>query len=313
MKLLKMPTKKRLLIDFCIIIPATLIVLFCCFLFLIAKPWRHWKPAEVTVQIKQTAENPYLDPSGMTQEQRILPPAGYERVPAAENSFLAFMRQQPLYENGSMIYAYSGETLSAGNAAAVYALSVGDEGYQECADTIIRFWSEYLRSQGRTDELAFHLTNGFLCDYKSFSRGKRVLAAGEYAVWFPLSRHSDSEQTFHDWLMTVMRYAGTLSLEKESEPIAAGDAHAGDFLCHGGSPGHAVLIADEAVNAEGKRCFLLAEGFMPAQSAHILAGYAGDSNPWYTEEQLSADPIALSTYTFTGSGILRRHEGFALP
>ena len=112
--------------------------------------------------------------------------------------------------------------------------------------------------------------------------------------------------------MTVMRYAGTLSLEKESVPVSVQEAHAGDFLCHGGSPGHAVLIADEAVNENGERVFLLANGFMPAQSAYILAGYNCDPNPWYTQEQLSADPVCLSTYTFEGTGVLRRHTGVGI-
>ena len=312
MKLLAKPTKKRMIIVLCIVSALLLIVLPGCFLALVAKPWRHWKPARHSVQILNPQESPYLNPDGMTQEQRILPPEGYERVPAEEHSFLQFMREQPVYVNGSLIYTYNGETRSNGNAAAVYALTLGDEGYQQCADTIIRFWSEYLRAEGRSDALAFHLTNGFLCDYQSFSRGKRVLAAGEHAVWVPLAGASDSDQTFHDWLMTVMRYAGTLSLEKESVPIGIQEAHTGDFLCHGGSPGHAVMIADEAVNAEGKRCFLLAEGFMPAQSAHIIAGYNSDPNPWYTEEQLSAETVCLSTYTFSGSGSLRRHQGISL-
>ena len=299
-------TKSRLILDLCIVLVLLPAVLLCCFLFLIAKPWRHWKPAEVSVQIQEPQESPCINPEGMTQETRILPPEGYKRIPAAGNSFLSFMRQQPLYENGSMIYSYDGKALSNANAAAVYSLSVGSEGYQECADSIIRLWSEYLWSQGRKDALRFHLTNGSVCGYRSFSRGKRVLAAGNHSVMIKLAPASDDEQTFHDWLMTVMRYAGTLSLDKESVPVPVQEVHPGEFLCTGGSPGHAVLIADEAVNEDGKRCFLLAEGFMPAQSCHIIAGYNCDPNPWYTEEQLSADPVCVSTYTFSGSTVLRR-------
>lgn len=305
-------TKKRLLIDLLLLLVGLPVVSAVCWLALRVKPYRHWKPAAVTVQVTETDENPYLNPEGMTQETRILPPEGFTRTEAAPHSFLRFMRNQPLYENGSLIYTFDGRTLSNGNAAAVYTLSVGDEGYQECADTVIRFWSEYLWANGQKDRLAFHLTNGKLCDYRKFSRGNRIAAAGDFAVWLPIAGASDDEQTFHDWLMTVMRYAGTLSLEKESEPITVQDARAGDFLCHGGSPGHAVLIVDEAENERGERVFLLANGFMPAQSAHILAGYNCDPNPWYTQEQLSAETVCLSTYTFTGDGILRRHTGAAI-
>ena len=83
----------------------------------------------------------------------------------------------------------------------------------------------------------------------------------------------------------------------------------GDILCHGGAPGHAVLIVDEAVNEAGERCFLLAQGFIPAQSCQILAGYAGAESPWYSASQLTGDEIRLEGYTFRGDGILRRWNG----
>ena len=270
---------------------------------------RHWKPVQVTVQIGQTSDSPYIDPAGDTQETRILPPEGYTRVPAAEGSFLAFMRKQPLYPNGSAIYTYDGRAQSGANAAAVYRMEVGTEGWQECADTVIRFYSDYFRESGQNDRLAFHLTNGFLCDWDTFSRGKRVLAFGNFAMWMPLKLKSDSEQTFRDWQMTVMHYAGTLSLEKESHPIKAEEARAGDIICRGGSPGHVLLLADEAVNADGKRCFLLVQGMIPAESAHMV--YMSDGvNPWMTEEALGMYPLQIAGFTFTENTLRRWGDGF---
>lgn len=268
-----------------------------------------WTPAAVTETYQTRKPNPYIDPEGQTQETRILPPEGFARTEAAEGSFTAFMRQQPVYGDGSMIYVYDGSQRSGAGAAAVYDLSVGAEGYQECADSIIRLWSEYFRGTGQEARLSYHLSNGFLCDWASWKRGKRVLAFGDWAMWLPLSLPDDSEQQFHNYLVTVMRYAGTLSLEAESEPIDVSEAHPGDILCHGGAPGHAVLIADEAVNAAGERCFLLAQGFIPAQSCQILAGYAGAESPWYSASQLTGDEIRLEGYTFHGDGILRRWNG----
>jgi hypothetical protein len=37
-----------------------------------------------------------------------------------------------------------------------------------------------------------------------------------------------------------------------------------------GSPGHAVLVLDLARAADGRRVALLGQGFMPAQSFHVL-------------------------------------------
>ena len=79
---------------------------------------------------------------------------------------------------------------------------------------------------------------------------------------------------------------------------------------NGGTPGHAVVIVDEAVNADGDRCYLLAQGFMPAQSCHILTGAGDAKNPWYTEEQLSGDSVQVSSYPFTGEALRRWKDGF---
>lgn len=300
-------TKKQMIVRVIILV----VLLIAAYVLLCLRAAKHWKPVQVTVQTESRTASVYIDPNGTTQETRILPPEGYERVPAAEGSFLAFMRSRPLYPDGSMIYEYTGEARSGANAIAVYDMEIGTEGWQECADTAIRFWSDYFRESGQTDRLAFHLTNGFLCDWERFSKGRRVLAFGNFSMWLPLKTPSTSEQTFRDWQMTVMHYAGSLSLEDESAPITPSEARAGDILCRGGSPGHVVLFVDEAINEAGERCYLLAQGLIPAQSAHIL--YAGDQkeNPWITQQQLGEYPVRASAYLFD-EGMLRRWgEGFS--
>ncbi len=305
MKLWKL-TKKQVIIRLAVLI----VLLAGVYVFLLLRAARHWKPAAVTEQISAPRSNPYLNPEGMTQETRILPPEGYTRVPAGEDSLLTYLRRMPVYPECSALYVYDGTTRPGSNAAAVYTLSVGSEGYQECADTVIRLWSDYFNATGQRDRLRFHLTNGFLCDYDSFRRGRRVFAVGSFSAWLPLTGADDSPQTYHDWLMTVMHYAGTLSLERETAPISPADAHAGDILCRGGSPGHAVLLCDEAVNAEGQRCYLLVQGMIPAQSAHIL--FAGDDpdNPWITQEALGNYPVRAGAYTFDENMLRRYGDGF---
>ena len=220
------------------------------------------------------------------------------------------MRRQSLYPDGASVCTYRGANLPGADAAAVYQLSVGREGYQECADSIIRLWSEYFFTTGQTERIAFSLTNGYKTDYESWRSGKRVLAFGNVAWGMKLAGYDDSVQQFHNYLMAVMHYAGTRSLEAESKPVSVQDARAGDILVNGGSPGHAVVIVDEAINEAGERCFLLAQGHMPAQSCHILTGAGDAQNPWYTAEQLSGDSIPVSSYPFTGEALRRWKEGF---
>jgi hypothetical protein len=61
----------------------------------------------------------------------------------------------------------------------------------------------------------------------------------------------------------------------------------GDVFIKGGSPGHAVIVVDVAVNpSTGKNIFLLAQSFMPAQDIHVLINPADTVlSPWY-----KADP-----------------------
>lgn len=271
-----------------------------------------WKHREVIVEAdlltgKAAERNPCIDISGMTQETRILPPEGYTRTEAAEDSFASFLRQQPVYPADSPIYVHDGSTASATGLAAVYTMDTGTANLQQCADSIIRLYSEYDWQQGRQDQIAFHTTSGFLLDYASWREGKRALVLGDFVTWVPIARFDDSYEQFLNYLVTVMRYAGTLSLEAESTPVSLADARVGDFFCRGGSPGHVILIVDEAVNEEGDRCVLLGQGVMPAQSFHILC--QDDENPWYRIADITF-PFQTSGYTFATEDALRRwNEG----
>ena len=251
--------------------------------------------------------------AGGTQETAVAPPEGYERIPAAEGSFLQFMREMPVWEQGSSIMTYDGEAISSVNAAAVYTLSLPDVDLQQCADTVIRLWSEYYYQTGQTDRIAFSYSNGYETSWADWQKGWRYLTVPAVGWTFrvKLKGQDDSLQQMHNYLQAVMRYAGTLSLEAESQPVAASEAHAGDIICKGGAPGHVLVIVDEAVNEKGERCFLFAQGLMRSQSAHIVAGCGDADSPWYTEKQLSEMPVRFSSYTYQTPDTLRRwKDGF---
>ena len=249
-------------------------------------------------------------PEGGTQASAIAPPEGFVRVPADENSFLHFMRNMPVWTSGSSIMTYDGRAISSVNAAAVYTLSLPEKDLQQCADTVIRLWSEYFYATKQYDRIAFTYSNGFRTNYTDWSNGWRYVSCINWTVRMKLAGKDDSLQQMRNYLQSVMNYAGTLSLEAESHPITVQEARTGDIICKGGAPGHVVMIVDEAENAAGERCFLLAQGFMPSQSAHIIAGYGDQADPWYTEAELSADPIRLSCYTFGAESIRRWKDGF---
>lgn len=301
-------TKRQIMIR--LILLGILCVIGLVLLYMRACP--KWKPREVTIEanaltLKAAEMNPCININGMTQETRILPPEGYTRTEAAEDSFTAFLRQQPLYPADSPIYVHDGSIASATGLAAVYTMDTGTANLQQCADSIIRLYSEYYWQQDMKERIAFHTTSGFLLDYPSWRDGKRALVLGNFVTWVPLARADDSYEQFLNYLVTVMSYAGTLSLEEESAPVSLADARVGDFFCRGGSPGHVILIVDEAVNADGDRCVLLGQGVIPAQSFHILCH--DDENPWYRIEDITF-PFQTSGYTFATEDALRRwNEG----
>lgn len=252
----------------------------------------------------------YINPEGNTLESRILPPEGYVRSEAKEDSFVTFLRKQELKPNGSPVLLYNG--MEKGNQtaqAAVFAMDVGNSDLQQCADSIIRVYGEYFWSIGAYDKIGFHLTNGFYMDYPNWRNGSRIHVEGNQVRWIKSKSYDDSYESFRQYLKNVMVYAGTLSLEGESTGIEVNEIQVGDMLIRGGSPGHCILVVDIAENEIGEKCYLLAQGYMPAQEFHILNNPSTEKCPWYYAEDFN-ETIRTPEYTFYKENIKRWGEGF---
>ena len=250
-----------------------------------------------------------IHPEGTCLEERFPTPAGYTREAAPEGSFQQYLRRYPLKADKSPVLLYDGsEKGNQGAHEAVFDLPVFDSDLQQCADSIIRIYAEYFWSTGNQDRIAFHLTNGFLMDYPSWREGNRLQVDGNQVSWVKKASYDDSYETFLLYLEYVMMYAGTLSLNEECTPISPDQLKAGDMFIKGGSPGHCVMVADVAVDGNGDACFLLAQGYMPAQEFHILKNPASPGNPWYDTRDLSY-PFYTPEYVFQ-EGCLKRWGGF---
>ena len=67
------------------------------------------------------------------------------------------------------------------------------------------------------------------------------------------------------------------------------------MLIKPGSPGHAMKVMDIAIDASsGKKIALLAQGFMPAQSVHVVKN-DNSLNPWY---DVDAETIFTTGFIF---------------
>ena len=226
---------------------------------------------------------PRVQANGDTLAERVTPPAGYQRVPAAEGSFAAWLRGLPLREPATPVRLFDGR--EKGDQSGVFAvvdIDVGTRDFQQCADSIMRLRAEYLLVAGCADNICFNFSSGHAARWLDWCAGRRPLVSGQKVSWVPRADEDSSYNAFRDYLDTVFLYAGTYSLCKEMKPVAEPAAVLpGDVFIQGDFPGHAVLVADVAENAQGQRILLLIQSFMPAQDIHVLVNPARPGSPWY--------------------------------
>ena len=258
-----------------------------------------------TASIPEKKVFSYILPEGSTLESRFAVPDGYVRSEYPEGSFGSFVRNYPMKPDGSPVLLWTKEP--KGNQrdhAAVFDMMVEDElDVQQCADSVMRIYAEYFRATGQYDRIRFHFVNGFLCDYNSYIQGNRVKVSGDDVVWVESQPAEDSDRVFNEFMKIVCAYASTLSMESESVSADLQDLQIGDIFLKGGSPGHVVMVAD-VCEKDGRKAFLLAQGYMPAQEFHIVKNPLHESDPWYYEEEVQY-PFKTQEYTFP-EGSFRR-------
>ena len=77
---------------------------------------------------------------------------------------------------------------------------------------------------------------------------------------------------------------------------------AGNIMVTPGSPGHALIIVGKAKNANNESVYLLAEGYTPAQSIHIINNAAMEINPWSKLSTINMETVT-ARYTFRPTNI----------
>ncbi len=216
-----------------------------------------------------------------TVAERFPAPAGFTRVATDVGSFGRYLQALPLLPPGSPVRAFHGGAVAAPWAEAVVALDVGSRDLQQCADSAIRLFAEYQRARGATQTLSFHATSGDPLPWSRYRAGERAVASGRRLTWQRVGAvvGDDDDHVWRSWLDAVFTYAGSMSLVMDT--IAVGGAvRPGDLLVVGGSPGHVLVVLDVATTsggtADGHERWLLGQGFMPAQSFHVLGWYAPD-------------------------------------
>jgi len=219
-----------------------------------------------------------------TVRERFSPPKGYRWVEEQPGSFGYFIEHFKLKPYGSPILKYDGNPIATQNLhEAVFDIDTGNKDLQQCADAVIRLRAEYLFRAQKPDAIKFHFTSGHLVSWNDYKSGIRAFVNGNSVSFRKTAAADGSYENFRKYLDLIFNYAGTISLYSETARVTKKSyLKTGDILITPGSPGHVVFIAGVCENKEGKRLFLLSEGFTPAQSIHLLSNpFEKNISPWY--------------------------------
>lgn len=219
-----------------------------------------------------------------TLEARFAAPAGFQRVPLDPASFGAFLRTLPMAAPDAPVLTYQNKVLHPAthpNVAGVVAIDQGTADLQQCADSVIRLHAEWRYAKGERDH-SYRAAAGMEIPYARWRKGERPIAKGASLEWAggSTAKGASEHEDFRKYLSSVFMFANTGSLAVQAKPTPVDTLAPGDFVVMPGSPGHAVLVLDVVTSAEGKKLALLGQGFMPAQSFHVLRRGANEP-AWY--------------------------------
>lgn len=263
----------------------------------------------ISSQVVETTQPLLIDHSKSSIRTRFTPPKGYVWEKDVPGSFSEFMSNFPLHPRGFPVRDFNAVPIEKQtNHIAVLNIDVGDKDLQQCADAWMRLYAEYLWRNERFEEIGFEFTSGQFFSWNDYKNGMRTREVRKKVSFYKTKGVDDSYESFRTYLNLIFRYAGTISLNKESYSLTDNSQiQAGDFIIKPGSPGHSVIVVGSAKNSAGKRLFLLAESFMPAQDIHILVNRQYPKiSPWY-ELDIKSPKTVTAKYTFEPTSIKRFH------
>lgn len=195
-------------------------------------------------------------------------PVGYKRVPVDSACFGDFLRNIRLRQNNT-VYLYNGQAKQRQDLHyAVLDISTSNKDLQQCADAIMRLRAEYFFAAKQYRKIEFPGNNGSPFSFEKYARSHNQCRTHDCLVKF---------------METVYMYCGTYTLGAMSRSIATKEMKPGDIFVKAGAPGHAMIVVDMAANEKtGKKIYLLAQGYMPAQDMHIVINPNNSAlSPWY--------------------------------
>ena len=194
-------------------------------------------------------------------------PWGYERINGNDAAYSEFLRSLPLKGKGSDVMLYTGgkSRFQSLNYAVIDLPLLSNA--EQCADVCIRLRAEYLFNSSQYGNIRFRDVNGNTMRYSGGA----------------------SRKAFNNYLRRVYGMASTYSLSREMRQRPLSDMQPGDVFVYAAVDrpgnhkyGHAIMVVDVAINKNGKKAFLLAEGNTPARDIHIMRNFENPfRSPWF--------------------------------
>lgn len=210
-------------------------------------------------------------------------PWGYERINGFDAAYCEFLRSLSLKGKGSDVMLYTGgkSRFQSLNYAVIDLPLLSNA--EQCADVCIRLRSEYLFNSGLYSSIHFKDVNGKTMRYSGGA----------------------SRKAFNNYLRRVYGMASTYSLSRELRQRPLADMQPGDVFVYAAVDrpgnhqyGHAVMVVDVAINKNGKKAFLLAEGNTPARDIHIMRNFENPfRSPWFFLDD-DAEVLLLSVFPY---------------
>ncbi|MBD3265594.1 hypothetical protein GF373_02905 [bacterium] len=219
--------------------------------------------------------------------ERIAVPNGYQRVHVNPGSFAEWLRGLPLQPKAKPLQLYNGKIwrIQAAHHAKI-DIEIGNKDLLQCADIIMRFWSEYLYGKEAYNAIQFHFANGERIDFAKWRNGHRLRVVSNKVQWYPSASADASYASYLNYMEWIYRYAGTISMAKDMVKLSPEEkTEIGTVFLNPGS--HAVIVVDKAVHKEtGEPIFLFAQGMMPAMEIHVVKNLMDpDLSPWYGKQE----------------------------
>jgi hypothetical protein len=194
-------------------------------------------------------------------------PPGFTRAALQSGSYAEWLRNFPLRRDNT-VYLYNGQPVEDQRMHyAVLDISTDTTDLQQCADAIMRLRAEYYFSRGEYGKI-------------EFIEGHTKYNFGKYLS--NIEATSNQHGIFMGFMENVFINCGTYTVDAMSSPVLLGTMQPGDMFVKAGSPGHAMVMVDVATNAVGKKIYLLAQSFMPAQDMHVVVNPINPIlSPWY--------------------------------